>query len=148
MIFILIMFAGYLLTALDWTALGLSQSREQVSIVLVLILYTACFLVTMFSARERRHRNIKLSVTSDSDLTNKLLSSVETTSDPGYESEETERGEERGERGRRWPRLTSGRIVGGLRRCGPTKILTAIPKIVFNVRQIFWWWIWIYNLYF
>ena len=86
------------MTALDWTALGLSQSREQVSIVLVLVLYSLCFLVTMFSARERRHRDrsLKLSVHCDPGpgLTKSLLSSVETTSDPGYESEDTERADQ------------------------------------------------------
>ena len=78
---------GYLLTALDWTALGLTQSREQVSIVLVLVLYAICFLVTMFSAKEKRLRTVKLCVT-DPEVSRKLMSSVETTSDPGYESDE------------------------------------------------------------
>ena len=134
--------AGYLLTALDWTALGLSQSREQMSIVLVLVLYTLCFLVTMFSAKERRYRDrsLKLSTHSEPELSKKLLSSVETTSDPGYESEDAERGEERGggaggggAGGTVWPRLRANRIIVGLRRCGPTKLLSAISRLLLNV---------------
>ena len=129
--------AGYLLTALDWTALGLSQSREQVSLVVVLVLYTLCFLVTMFSARERRHRDrsLKLSVHCEPELSSKLLSSVETTSDPGYESEETERGEERGGGGGGsvWPRLRTNRITAVMRRCGPARLLSSISRLVLNV---------------
>ena len=121
------MCAGYLLTALDWTALGLTQSREQVSIVLVLVLYALCFMVTMFSAKERRHRSLKLAAT------RKLINNLETTSDPGYESDEEEVGEDKGLPGRTWPRVTADRIVVGLRRCGPGKILTSIPKIIINV---------------
>ena len=88
---------GYLLTALDWSSLGLSGvgSREQVdlvnylfckkklqcyqvSIVMVLLLYAACFLVTMFSARERRHRRPSLSEEMVDTQVSKLLTSVET----------------------------------------------------------------------
>ena len=131
--FILTMCAGYLLTALDWTALGLTQSREQVSIVLVLVLYALCFMVTMFSAKERRHRSLKLAVTCNPEATRKLINNLETTSDPGYESDEEEVGEDKGLPGRTWPRVTADRIVVGLRRCGPGKILTSIPKIIINV---------------
>ena len=94
---------GFLLTALDWSILGLQWvgSREQVSkfkmlllllpiskiklqyyqvsIVMVLLLYAACFLVTMFSARERRYRRPSLSEeVVDTQLVSKLLTSVET----------------------------------------------------------------------
>ena len=114
--------------------------------MLVLVLYTLCFLVTMFSARERRHRDrsLKLSVHSEPhcdhpDLSKNLLSSVETTSDPGYESEEAERGEERGgggggSVGTVWPRLRTNRIIAGMRRCGPTKLLSSFSRLVLNVK--------------
>ena len=93
---------GFLLTALDWSILGLQWvgSREQVSkfiisllllpiskiklqyyqvsIVMVLLLYAACFLVTMFSARERRHRRPSLSEEMVDTQVSKLLTSVET----------------------------------------------------------------------
>ena len=93
---------GFLLTALDWSILGLHWigSREQVSkfkmlllllpiskiklqyyqvsIVMVLLLYAACFLVTMFSARERRHRRPSLSEEMVDTQVSKLLTSVET----------------------------------------------------------------------
>ena len=93
---------GFLLTALDWSILGLHWvgSREQVSkfkmlllllpiskiklqyyqvsIVMVLLLYAACFLVTMFSARERRHRRPSLSEEVVDTQVSKLLTSVET----------------------------------------------------------------------
>ena len=93
---------GFLLTALDWSILGLQWvgSREQVSkfiisllllpiskiklqyyqvsIVMVLLLYAACFLVTMFSARERRHRRPSISEEVVDTQVSKLLTSVET----------------------------------------------------------------------
>ena len=93
---------GFLLTALDWSILGLQWvgSREQVSkfkmlllllpiskiklqyyqvsIVMVLLLYAACFLVTMFSARERRYRRPSLSEEMVDTQVSKLLTSVET----------------------------------------------------------------------
>ena len=93
---------GFLLTALDWSILGLHWvgSREQVSklkmlllllpiskiklqyyqvsIVMVLLLYAACFLVTMFSARERRYRRPSLSEEMVDTQVSKLLTSVET----------------------------------------------------------------------
>ena len=94
---------GFLLTALDWSILGLQWvgSREQVSkfiillllytniyiiyylyyqvsIVMVLLLYAACFLVTMFSARERRYRRASLSEEMVDTQVSKLLTSVET----------------------------------------------------------------------
>ena len=93
---------GFLLTALDWSILGLQWvgSREQVSkfkmlllllpiskiklqyyqvsIVMVLLLYAACFLVTMFSARERRYRRPSISEEMVDKQVSKLLTSVET----------------------------------------------------------------------
>ena len=45
---------------------------------MVLLLYAACFLVTMFSARERRHRRPSLSEEMVDTQVSKLLTSVET----------------------------------------------------------------------
>ena len=50
----------------------------QVSLVMVLLLYAACFLVTMFSARERRYRRPSLSEEMVDTQVSKLLTSVET----------------------------------------------------------------------
>ena len=123
---------GYLLTALDWTALGLSElgSREQISIVIVLVLYGICFLVTMFSARERRYRSLALGVRCDPEVAfTSVLSNVETTSDPGYESDEPGPITHPS-----LPRLTGNRINLMLRRCRPGKILSSVPRIILNVR--------------
>jgi len=132
---------GYLLTALDWTSMGLSSfgSREQISIVIVLILYGICFMVTMMSAKERRFRTMTMSVRSDSELgvaTKLIGNSVETTSDPGYESEdaellpETSRASGHGDRV--LPRVTGNRIILMMRRCGPGKLMSSISKIILN----------------
>ena len=45
---------------------------------MVLLLYAACFLVTMFSARERRYRRQSLSEEMVDTQVSKLLTSVET----------------------------------------------------------------------
>ena len=45
---------------------------------MVLLLYAVCFLVTMFSARERRHRRASLSEEVVDTQASKLLTSVET----------------------------------------------------------------------
>ena len=45
---------------------------------MVLLLYAVCFLVTMFSARERRHRRPSLSEEMVDTQVSKLLTSVET----------------------------------------------------------------------
>ena len=131
---------GYLLTALDWTALGLGSdfgTREQISIVMVLILYGACLLVTMLSARERRYRALtpgradpEMALT----LTSKL-SNVETTSDPGYESDETVTADTGPHTDPSWtlPRLTGTRLILMLRRCRPGKMLSSLPRMALNV---------------
>ena len=122
---------GYLLTALDWSIIGLDfGSREQISIVLVLILYGVCFVVTMISARERRHRTDHEQLVL---VTSKLINNMETTSDPGYESEETP--EDRVKTERMLPRVTGNRIVLAMRRCGPGYLLTIIRKIIINVSR-------------
>ena len=122
---------GYLLTALDWSIIGLDfGSREQISIVLVLILYGVCFVVTMISARERRHRPDHEQLVL---VTSKLINNMETTSDPGYESEETP--EDRVKTERMLPRVTGNRIVLAMRRCGPGYLLTIIRKIIINVSR-------------
>ena len=131
---------GYLLTALDWTALGLSDfgSREQISIVMVLVLYGVCLLVTMFSARERRYRALAPGPRDpEMALTSKLVSAEreETTSDPGYESDETSLAEPGPHTDPAWtrPRLTLTRIILMLRRCRPGKMISSLPRMALNV---------------
>ena len=129
---------GYLLTALDWTALGISDfgSREQISIVMVLVLYGACLMVTMFSARERRYRALAPGRDPEMALTSKLCSTEreETTSDPGYESDETSLAEP-GPHKEAWtrPRITVARIILMLRRCRPGKMISSLPRMALNV---------------
>ena len=129
---------GYLLTALDWTALGLSDfgSREQISIVMVLVLYGACLLVTMLSARERRYRALVPGRDPELALTKLSEEREETTSDPGYESDETSLTEP-GPISQPWtlPRLTVTRIILMLRRCRPGKMLSSLPRMVLNVNK-------------
>lgn len=74
---------GYLLTAIDWTTVGLTANlglsagnREQTALVLVLVLYVICFIITMMSAWEKPYSP------------SGYLQYSETVSDPGYESEE------------------------------------------------------------
>ena len=120
---------GYLLTALDWGSIGLKiGSREQTALIIVLVLYLGCFLITMFSARERQFRILSLD-DRDVDIHTKLLN-AETTSDPGYESDETESPSKKSPL---WPRIKGNRAILSLRRCRPLKILTAPPKIILNV---------------
>merc|ERR1719225_1118842 len=119
---------GYLLTALDWGSIGLKVgSREQTALIIVLILYVCCFLITMFSVRERQFRVLSLD-DRDVDIHTKLLN-AETTSDPGYESDETESPNKSSPL---WPRIKGNRAILSLRRCRPLKILTAPPKIILN----------------
>jgi len=119
---------GYLLTALDWGSIGLKiGSREQTALIIVLVLYLGCFLITMFSARERQFRILSLD-DRDVDIHTKLLN-AETTSDPGYESDETESPSKKSPL---WPRIKGNRAILSLRRCRPLKILTAPPKIILN----------------
>jgi len=96
----------------------------------------ACFMVTMFSARERRHRTMTMAVKSDPEMcvTSKLINNMETTSDPGYESDD---GETRvlGDAtrvDRVLPRLTGNRIILMMRRCGPSKLVSSISKLILN----------------
>lgn len=118
---------GYLLTALDWNSLGFSAgNREQTALVIVLVLYVGCFLITMLSAHERPFRALSLD-DRDIDIHTKLLN-AETTSDPGYESDESEILN----RSPLWPRIKGNRAILSLRRCSPMKILTAPPKIILN----------------
>jgi len=118
---------GYLLTALDWASLGFSAgNREQTALILVLVLYLGCFLITMFSAHERPFRVLNLD-DRDIDIHSKLLN-AETTSDPGYESDE----DESLKMSPLWPRIKGNRAIVSLRRCSPMKILTAPPKIILN----------------
>jgi len=115
---------GYLLTALDWSSYGISLgNREQTALVIVLILYLACFLVTLVSAREKPFRVLSL----DGDIHTKLLN-TETASDPGYESDESEVRT----RSPLWPRFKANRALISLRRCSPSKIFNALPKIFLN----------------
>ena len=129
---------GYLLTALDWSALGLSDfgTREQISIVMVLILYGACLLVTMLSARERRYRALGPGRGDPEMALTSKLSNLETTSDPGYESDETSLGEPGPHTDPTWtlPRVTGTRIILMMRRCRPGKLLSSAPRMVLNVR--------------
>ena len=121
---------GYLLTALDWASFGLKVgSREQTALIIVLVLYVGCFLITMFSARERQFRVLSLE-DRDIDIHTKLLN-AETTSDPGYESDESEKLN----RSPLWPRIKGNRAVLSLRRCSPMKILTAPSKLILNVSR-------------
>ena len=121
---------GYLLTALDWASLGFSAgNREQTALILVLVLYLGCFLITMFSAHERPFRVLNLD-DRDIDIHSKLING-ETTSDPGYESDE----DESLKMSPLWPRIKGNRAIVSLRRCSPMKILTAPPKIILNVSR-------------
>merc|ERR1719209_1689752 len=81
----------------------------------------------MFSARERQFRVLSLD-DRDVDIHTKLLN-AETTSDPGYESDETESPSKSSPL---WPRIKGNRAILSLRRCRPLKILTAPPKIILN----------------
>ena len=129
---------GYLLTALDWSALGLSHlgTREQISIVMVLILYGACLLVTLLSARERRYRVLAPGRGDPEMAHTSKLSNLETTSDPGYESDETSPGELGPHTDPHWslPRVTGTRIILMMRRWRPGKLLSSVPRMVLNVK--------------
>lgn len=88
---------GYLLTALDWAKFGVvfGGTREQTAFLLVLVLYLCCWGVTMLAARERQHRPQERTCQVErgevrAGLLGKdhLLGQAETSSDPGYGSEE------------------------------------------------------------
>ena len=102
---------------------------------MVLLLYAACFLVTMFSARERRYRRASVPEVRGDTRVSLLLSQVETGSDPGYESGEDSEHRALGAEHRLLPRLTSNRIILMLRRCGPGKLVFSLPKLALNVRK-------------
>ena len=66
-------------------------------------------------------------------VTSKLINNMETTSDPGYESDEADLIGDTPRVDRVLPRLTGNRIILMMKRCGPSKLVSSISKIILNV---------------
>jgi len=112
---------GYLLTALDWAKLGVMVgSREQTAFLLVLFLYLGTWAVTMVAAKEKPLKVDKVDSCP-------LVVVGETSSDPGYGSEED------GEQLPRWSRRPRFLLP---RRCSPTALLSFPLSLLSSIRSL------------
>lgn len=111
---------GYLLTALDWAKLGVSAgNREQTAFLLVLVLFLACYTITMMAAGEKQYKGVRQDRCERGDT----LLVTETASDPGYESDE--------ETTKTSPLWTRPRSLSTFR-CSPLRLLSSIPRLLLN----------------